>query len=55
VCDNNKHIEFDDLYSGWHNKRYLKQCYYNLEEKADNGGLTEDEWKLIINYIKQKG
>lgn len=27
-----------------HNDRYLKQCYYNLEEKYDRGMIGEEEW-----------
>ena len=30
-----------------HNDRYLKQCYYNLQEKADRGIITQEEWKKI--------
>ena len=41
-----------DLFPGWHNDRYLCQCYYNLQEKYDRGGLTEDEWKAIDNNVK---
>ena len=37
-----------DLFHGWHNKRYLRQCYYNLEEKYDRGGIPENEWMLIF-------
>lgn len=35
------------LYEGWHNDRYLAQCYYNLQEKYDCGGITKDEWQKI--------
>lgn len=38
---------FDDLFADWHNERYLKQCLFNLQEKYDCGGISEDEWKLI--------
>ncbi len=31
-----------------HNNRYLKQCYYNLQEKADRGIITKEEWNRII-------
>ena len=31
----------------WHNDRYYMQCLYNLQEKYDCGGLTEDEWSKI--------
>lgn len=34
-----------------HNDRYLKQCYYNLQEKADRGIITPDEWQKIENEI----
>lgn len=30
-----------------HSDRYLKQCYYNLQEKYDRGIIKEDEWKKI--------
>lgn len=30
-----------------HNDRYLKQCYYNLQEKYDRGIITEEEWEKI--------
>ena len=33
-----------------HNDRYLKQCYYNLQEKYDRGIITEDEWNKIVDY-----
>lgn len=29
------------------NKRYLLQCYYNLQEKYDCGGITEKQWNKI--------
>lgn len=40
--------EFDELYNGWHNDRYLKQCLSNLEEKFDCGGVTFKEWSEIV-------
>lgn len=30
-----------------HNDRYLKQCYYNLQEKYDRGIISEEEWNKI--------
>ena len=39
------------LFEGWHDDRYLNQCYYNLEEKYDRGGIPEKEWLVIFaNY-----
>lgn len=43
-------IEFittEELFAGWHNERYLKQCLYNLQEKYDCKGISESEWKVI--------
>lgn len=34
-----------------HNDRYLKQCYYNLQEKYDRGIITKEEWQKIENLI----
>jgi uncharacterized protein (TIGR02328 family) len=63
-CDINKFQSFNDsgtrfinmpthleLFSGWHNDRYLKQCYYNLQEKYDCGGIKYDEWCEIIHKM----
>ena len=36
---------FDELFDGWHNERYLDQCYYNIQEKFDCGAVSEEEWK----------
>lgn len=36
-----------------HNDRYLKQCYYNLQEKADRGIITQEEWEKIDNLYKK--
>lgn len=30
-----------------HNGRYLKQCYYNLQEKYDRGIITKEEWEKV--------
>lgn len=45
-----KHISSAKVFEGWHNDRYLKQCYHNLEEKYDCGGIPEEEWKLLNEY-----
>ncbi len=41
------HCTYSELFLGWHNERYFKQCYYNLQEKYDCGGITHEEWRLI--------
>ena len=40
---------FDSKYKNYpeHNDRYLKQCLYNLQEKADRGIITQEEWQKI--------
>lgn len=45
VCDE----ENLNIFANWHNVRYLKQCLYNLQEKYDCGGISENEWEIIIN------
>lgn len=39
------------IFEGWHNDRYLMQCFYNLQEKYDCGGISEDEWELIYERV----
>ena len=38
-----------DLFKSWHNGRYLRQCLYNLQEKADCGAIPNHEWELITD------
>lgn len=38
----------EPIYFDWHNKRYLRQCYYNLEEKFDRGAIPNKEWLIIF-------
>lgn len=32
-----------------HNSRYLRQCYYNLQEKFDRGIIDEWDWAIIFD------
>lgn len=41
-----------ELFEGWHNERYFWQCYYNLQEKYDCGGISESEWRTVNNALK---
>lgn len=36
-----------DIFKSWHNDRYLKQCFYNLQEKYDCGGISGEEWETL--------
>ena len=44
----------EELYPSWHNHRYLTQCYYNLEEKYDCGGISQEEFDKIIDIIESE-
>lgn len=46
--------DLKDLFDGWHNERYLTQCFYNLQEKYDCDGISEKEWNLIYNKFKEQ-
>lgn len=35
-----------------HDNRYLRQCYYNLQEKYDRGIITEEEWLKIYDFAE---
>lgn len=39
------------IFHDWHNGRYLLQCYYNLQEKFDCGGIAQEEWKRIDDLV----
>ena len=41
----------EEIFKGWHEKGYLRQCYYNLEEKYDCGGIPSDEWHSLVYFI----
>ena len=40
-----------DIFPDWHNDRYFWQCYYNLQEKYDCGGLTDEEWGVVVDSV----
>lgn len=44
-------VSKNNLFINWHNDRYLKQCYYNLEEKYDCGGIREEDFLKIKELI----
>lgn len=37
----------EDIFKDWHNRRYLKQCYHNLEEKNDCNGIPIKDWQEV--------
>lgn len=42
-------VHCEELFPNWHNYRYLTQCYYNLEEKYDCGGISEEAFEKIYD------
>lgn len=44
-CKENDNMMYE-LYPE-HNDRYLTQCLYNLQEKADRGIVSKEDWKRI--------
>lgn len=50
----NDDIYFKECTFDEDNNRYLKQCYYNLQEKADRGIITNEEWQKIEDLFKSE-
>lgn len=46
-------IPLDQLFRGWHNDDYLRQCYYNLQEKYMRHGIAEDEWYAVCARCRE--
>ena len=44
---NYNQLMIEDIYPDWHNSRYLTQCFYNLQEKYDCGGISEEDYANI--------
>lgn len=42
------------IFEGWHNNRYLQQCFYNLEEKYDCGGISKEEWQKVVDFMSRE-
>lgn len=46
-------VRCEELFPDWHNHRYLVQCYHNLEEKYDCGGITEEAFQKIYDVYTE--
>lgn len=46
-------IEVEEVFPNKMNDRYFRQCYYNLEEKYDCGGITLDEFELVYSLARK--
>lgn len=40
-------LEKEKIFLYWHDLRYLVQCFYNLQEKYDCGGIRKEDWQNI--------
>lgn len=45
-------ITHEELFDSWHNDRYLKQCYYTLEEMYDYELINSVEFERIKEKFK---
>lgn len=48
-----KEVDEIDIFADWHTKRYFWQCYSNLEEKYDCGGIPDGEWARVEERMKE--
>lgn len=55
-CISKSNLTYPEMIHNYpeHNDRYLKQCYYNLQEKADRGIITKEEWQKIDEYYTRE-
>ena len=44
-------LDEHDIFSNWHNRRYLWQCYSELEEMLDCGLIREADWPPIADRM----
>ena len=44
----------NSIFKFWHTNRYLFQCIFNLQEKYDCGGISEQDWKRIKKFANKK-
>lgn len=42
------------LFPRWHNFQYLRQCYYNLEEKYDCGGVSSEYFYQLREFYENE-
>jgi len=45
-----KTILHTDIFFGWHIRRYMSQCFMNLQEKFDCGGIKAEDYYKICNF-----
>lgn len=48
VDENYTILPLEKLFPEWHNPDYMCICYYNLLEKYQCGGFSEEDWDNIV-------
>ena len=46
-----KHYDCGPIFQNWHNDKYLIQCFENLKEKYDCGGISDEEFEIVRNFV----
>lgn len=46
-------ILLSNVFKSWHNEWYLIQCFWNLMEKYDCGGISIEEWYKICDEVNK--
>ena len=46
-------IDENDIFKDWHTKRYLWQCYSELEERFDCGQIKWEDWTDILDLMSE--
>jgi len=41
----------DEIFKYWHNDTYLLQCFSNLQEKYNCGGITQEEYDKVVHSV----
>lgn len=41
--------KYSELFKDWHDDRYMHQCLLNLQEKYDCGGISEEEYRILVD------
>jgi uncharacterized protein (TIGR02328 family) len=54
-CDLFGSFNWECFVKKWHNDRYLRQNYFNLQEKSDNDMIPEKDWFKILSFYNTKG
>lgn len=42
-------VSKSEIFEDWHNDRYMHQCLLNLQEKYDCGGISEEEYRILVD------